>query len=99
MDHVNFLALVMTPYVLWVLSWIKKLHTSYESDPPQETVIWSNYRKSSLLDKNLFQSSGDLGFGFFPLREERTTTVSAVRDSALWICISSDPWYDKILFP
>lgn len=58
----------MTPSVLWASSWIKELHTSYENDPPEETVIWNNYRKSSLLDKNLIQSSGGLGFGFFFLK-------------------------------
>lgn len=75
----------MTPSVLWALRWIKELHTCYENNPPEETVIWKNYRKSSLLDKNLFQSSGGLGFGFFFffLREQRTTTVSAFRGSTL----------------
>lgn len=90
----------MTPSVLWASSWIKELHASYENDPPEETVIWNNYRKSSLLDKNLIQSSGGLGFGFFFLREQRITTVFVERSSTtLWICISLDPWYDKILFP
>lgn len=66
------------PICLVGFEWIKELRTNYENNPPEETVIWKNYRKSSLLDKNVFQSSGGLGFAFFFLKgaENRNTTCS-----------------------